>query len=134
MHAHLHNFAHVLKHTCTRRRAPPSACSPGASEAQLDRAEQALQGGLRLPPALRVLYRVHDGQQLEFDRQVDTQHITAMHPSIFHGLFGGYSFYNHAVSCRMLPLRRLVEWTLRADQQPGFDGASRHVLFAASQG
>lgn len=43
-------------------------CRPGASEDALDDAERQL--GIRLCPALRVLYRVHDGQELEFDRQV----------------------------------------------------------------
>lgn len=44
---------------------------------------------MRFPPALRVLYRIHDGQQLDFDAGVDAQR-TTMHPSIFHGLFGGW--------------------------------------------
>ena len=63
-----------------------SPCRPGASEDQLDEAERQL--GITLCPALRVLYRVHDGQELEFDRQVDKQR-TSMHDSIFHGMFGG---------------------------------------------
>ena len=46
----------------------PLWCRPGASEEALDDAERQL--GIRLCPALRVLYRVHDGQELEFDRQV----------------------------------------------------------------
>jgi hypothetical protein len=46
----------------------PAACSPGASEETLDATEADL--GITLCPALRVLYRVHDGQELEFDRQV----------------------------------------------------------------
>ena len=44
----------------------------------------------------------------------------------------GYSFYNHMVSCRMLPLRRLLRWTRTAVQQLGFGAADRRVLFAAS--
>lgn len=43
-------------------------CRPGATEAQLDEVERQL--GSALCPALRVLYRCHDGQELEFDRQV----------------------------------------------------------------
>ena len=39
--------------------------------------ERAL--GLALCPALRVLYRVHDGQDLEFDRQVGCR----MHVSVY---------------------------------------------------
>ncbi len=46
----------------------PVSGRPGASEEALDDAERQL--GTRLCPALRVLYRVHDGQELEFDRQV----------------------------------------------------------------
>ena len=72
----------TLPHTRTHT-AP---CRPGASEDQLDEAERQL--GTALCPALRVLYRVHDGQELEFDRQVDKQR-TSMHDSIFHGMFGG---------------------------------------------
>jgi hypothetical protein len=114
---------------------------PGASEALLDAVEAEL--GVKLCPSLRVLYRVHDGQELEFDRQVrrpapSTQQLrggaggrgwqagrrtgqasmhittlptalllttmacfhfitgsqvdkqrTAMHESVFHGMFGG---------------------------------------------
>lgn len=101
----------------------------GASEAQLDEAERQL--GFPLPPALRVLYRVHDGQELEFDRQVDLQR-TAAHQSIFHGLFGGYSFYSHLVCTRMLPLRRLVRWTRTAHSQLGFPPRDQRALFAAS--
>lgn len=41
--------------------------APGASEAQLDEAEASL--GAPMPPALRVLYRLVNGQELEFDRQ-----------------------------------------------------------------
>ena len=37
-------------------------------EEALDEVERQL--GIRLCPAMRVLYRVHDGQELEFDRQV----------------------------------------------------------------
>lgn len=57
---------------------------------------------------------------------------TAMHPSVFHGLFGGYAFYNHVVSTRMLPLRRLTRWTATARQQLGFAPGDARVLFAAS--
>lgn len=65
----------------------PRYCRPGASEEALAAAE--LELGVRLPPALRVLYRLHDGQGLQFDASVDSQRVVAMHPSIFHGLFGG---------------------------------------------
>lgn len=109
--------------------AVATSLRPGATEEALDEVERQL--GIRLCPAMRVLYRVHDGQELEFDRQVDKQR-TAMHDSVFHGLFGGYSFYSHLVSNRMLPLRRMVRWTRTAHSQLGFDAGDCRVLFAAS--
>lgn len=109
--------------------AVAASLRPGASEDALDAVQAEL--GFRLCPALRVIYRVHDGQALEFDRQVDNQR-TAMHDSVFHGLFGGYSFYNHMVSTRMLPLRRLLRWTRTAHSTLGFGPEDRRVLFAAS--
>ena len=77
-------------------RPPPR---PGASEEALDAAEAAL--GVPLPPALRALYRCHDGQALEFDRQIDSGR-TEMHPSVFHGLFGGCAVCCPAVCCPAL--------------------------------
>jgi hypothetical protein len=62
---------------------------------------------------------------------VDKQR-TAMHDSIFHGLFGSASFYSHMVSTRMLPLRRLLRWTRTAHSQLGFAPGDTRVLFAAS--
>lgn len=44
----------------------------------------------------------------------------------------GYSFYSHLVSCRMLPLRRLVRWTNTAHAQLGFPPGDQRALFAAS--
>lgn len=44
----------------------------------------------------------------------------------------GYSFYSHLVSCRMLPLRRMVKWTRTARAQLDFPLSDRRVLFAAS--
>lgn len=57
----------ALPNPCCPGSKPPP-CSRGASEAELDAAERQL--GFALPPALRVLYRVHNGQELEFDRLV----------------------------------------------------------------
>ena len=63
-----------------------ASLKPGATEAELDDAERTLK--VKFPAALRVLYRIHDGQDLEFDRQIDINRPT-MGPSVFHGLFGG---------------------------------------------
>jgi len=60
---------------------------PGASEADLDAAEAQL--GVSLPPAFRALYRVHDGQELKLDRDLDTTRTSLPHKSMFHGVLGG---------------------------------------------
>ena len=60
---------------------------PGASEADLDAAEAEL--GVSLPPAFRALYRVHDGQELKLDRDLDATRTSLPHRSMFHGILGG---------------------------------------------
>lgn len=108
--------------------APGIAASlnPGADEAALNKAEAAL--GVRFPPALRVLYRIHDGQSLEFDRSLDLKRMIE-DKSMFHGVFGGYCLYDHRVSTRFLPLRRMLPWTQRLRRDFGHDPS--RVLFAA---
>lgn len=87
---------------------------PGATEEEIAEAEEAL--GCKMPLSLAVLYRMHNGQNLEFDQMLDDRrlrpgtHIRG-HPSIMYGLFGGYAFYHHLVSCRMLPLKRSIRMT-----------------------
>ncbi|KAG2484729.1 hypothetical protein HYH03_016476 [Edaphochlamys debaryana] len=102
---------------------------PGISEAEVAEVESTL--GFTLPPALKVLYRLHDGQALAFDAGMDRRHAAAKAAraaglpqaagggpesetelaSIFHGLFGGYSVYSHLVVTRLMPLRRAALWT-----------------------
>ena len=67
---------------------------PGASEAELDAASEAL--GLPLPPALRVLYRFVDGQELLLDAALDADNQAPVHPSMLHGLLG-----EAPVSCQL---------------------------------
>ena len=64
-------------------------CRPGASEAELDAAEE--QASAALPPEVRVLYRLHDGQDLAFDRDMDARmHVPLnVQASTFLGLLGG---------------------------------------------
>jgi F-box protein 3 len=84
----------------------------GATEAELDAFEAALIAPYPrepLAPAVRALYAFHDGQELAFDRGLDARR-PEMGPSAFHGLFGGYAFYSHVVSTRMLPLARALRW------------------------
>ena len=88
---------------------------PGATETELNRAEHRLD--LVLPDALRALWRVHDGQQLQFDAELDAdvdqsgEGSTGFHKSIGDGLFGGYQCYDHWVNTRLMPLSRIVRWS-----------------------
>lgn len=63
---------------------------PGATEAQLDFVEKNL--GVKLPPSVRMLYRLHNGQRILEDAS----------PS--YGLLGGYSFYDYHVNTLLRPL------------------------------
>ncbi|KAI8464656.1 MAG: hypothetical protein J3K34DRAFT_461813 [Monoraphidium minutum] len=102
---------------------------PGASAEAVAAAEEEL--GVKLPPAMQAILRVHDGQALEFDSTFDRfvawrmrhqqpgpapaaeppPHPPRWHPSMVWGLFGGYSFYDHVASLRLFPLDRIVRWT-----------------------
>lgn len=133
----------------------------GASEAQIAHVESKL--GFKLPPALKVIYRLHDGQELAFDAHMDRRSLPrdalaglTLSPadaaasastsaadaagaalaadgddadagsggpggdeasdeeviSIFQGLLGGYSVYQHLVVTRLMPLARAAAWTM----------------------
>ncbi|KAK3275466.1 F-box protein skip16 [Cymbomonas tetramitiformis] len=105
----------------------------GASEENLDSAEMAL--GVTFPPAMRVLYRLHDGQTLSFDEAEDNgRHVPGI--SIFHGLLGSYAFYDHMVSVRLLPLHRIVRWTafFKDRRLVPEELMETHILLATSPG
>ena len=121
-------FAWQRIHSWLDRNSPEIANTlrPGASESELDAANTQLD--MTIPKALRVLYRVHDGQELEFDRNQDAMR-AEVHPSMFWGLFGGYQFYSHIASTRMFPLRRAARLTLQfRERLDSWDD----ILFAAS--
>ena len=70
----------------------------GAPEVHLAAAERAL--GLSFPPAMRVLYRVHDGQHLLGDAAADTAgacHLAS--PDMLRGLFGGCARSSQLLVC-----------------------------------
>ena len=60
------------------------ACRDPATERQLDDAERLLQ--VKLPPCLRVIYRLHNGQDLSCDDRFPD---LSLYDSMFHGLLGG---------------------------------------------
>lgn len=54
---------------------------------------------MRLPDALRALYRIHDGQELPADAAADTTGECKLDsPSTLHGLFGGCVAWMHSSS------------------------------------
>jgi len=101
----------------------------GASEDQINSAELTI--GATFPAPLRLIYRIHNGQKLKFDSQMDSQ--DSSHPpcytSIFLGLFGGYQLYDHLACVRMLPLARLVNYTQQFAE--GGRLGSNSIMFAA---
>mmetsp|Transcript_9201 Transcript_9201/g.16161 ORF Transcript_9201/g.16161 Transcript_9201/m.16161 type:complete len:564 (-) Transcript_9201:1093-2784(-) len=147
---------------------------PGVDEAAI--ASAATRLGVPLPPALAALYRLHDGQALQWDLQFDAQKNVpgaaerlsafkkaqsvrsnaqatqdraeamgleseedsdeefggAPHPSIFHGIFGGYCVYDHLCVTRMLPLERACWWTQVLKMQGKLDVRRRCMVIAAS--
>ncbi|KAK9811705.1 hypothetical protein WJX72_008721 [[Myrmecia] bisecta] len=102
---------------------------PGTSEDALEAAEERL--GVALPAALRALYRVQDGQGLEYEGDAFGLADMPFHPSMLHGLFGGYSFYNHKTSTRMLSLPAVVALTLRC-RAVGTFRSEDHIVFGIS--
>mmetsp|Transcript_7207 Transcript_7207/g.15734 ORF Transcript_7207/g.15734 Transcript_7207/m.15734 type:complete len:446 (+) Transcript_7207:122-1459(+) len=106
-----------------------SSLQPGASEQDIRQAEEAL--GCKLHPALKAIYRLRNGQTLKYDQCFDEQVEPRNHEeSVFHGMFGGYSFYDELVSVRMLPLDRMIKWTTVI--QNGRLVNRNQILFAAS--
>lgn len=95
---------------------------PGASEEALNEAQRRLQ--TFFPPALRVLYRIHDGQDI-VDRRIFLGRKSAC---MFQGLFGGYNFYSHRVSTRMLKLEDVYDNVFTSE----YNETSSSILFAAS--
>jgi hypothetical protein len=82
----LHSFGRIKAWLAENAPQVAESLRPGATEADLAQAEAQLD--VRFPAPLRILYRMHDGQELEFDRRMDMRR-PAMGPSVFHGLFGG---------------------------------------------
>lgn len=82
----LHSFNRIKAWLTENAPQVAETLRPGATEAEIALAETQLN--VKFPAPLRILYRIHDGQELEFDRQMDNRR-PVMGPSAFHGLFGG---------------------------------------------
>ncbi|KAK9288152.1 hypothetical protein L1049_016600 [Liquidambar formosana] len=96
----------------------------GASEAEIKELESSLK--VKLPLPTRILYRFHDGQEL------DHEDFSESVPGCSLGLIGGYSFYNHIVNVYVLPLRQVILQTKKINHRLGFSSRSKNIVVAAS--
>lgn len=95
----------------------------GASEAELKLVEDTLE--LKLPMAMRLLYRFCDGQGTV---PRDTSEHRRLAPL---GIIGGYEFYDHVVNVHLLPLDRVVVETREFEAALG-SVKSKRIIVAAS--
>lgn len=73
---------------------------PGATLEELDEAESALK--CRFPPAVRLLFRLCNGQRIpESELDLDDEYQGDV------GLIGGYNFSHHFVNVHLLSLRQV---------------------------
>eukprot|EP00995_Heteronema_vittatum_P001899 NODE_126_length_1856_cov_354.967903_g86_i0.p1 GENE.NODE_126_length_1856_cov_354.967903_g86_i0~~NODE_126_length_1856_cov_354.967903_g86_i0.p1 ORF type:complete len:489 (-),score=125.71 NODE_126_length_1856_cov_354.967903_g86_i0:389-1804(-) len=99
----------------------------GAASDKFSAAEKAL--GVTLPSSMRMVWGLHDGQNLAVDDRAE-EGIAAdgqFFNQIFHGLFGGYSFYHNMVCTRMFSLDRMVRWTLKLRRKSSAFAANYHT-------
>lgn len=101
-----------------------STLNKGASEADIQELENILR--VKLPLPMRILYRFHDGQDLE-----DKSFPSSLNGSSL-GLIGGYAFYDHMVIVSLLPLREIVLETKEIIRKLGFSGTPEYIVVAAS--
>ncbi|KAK9672220.1 hypothetical protein RND81_12G085300 [Saponaria officinalis] len=87
----------------------------GASEEELNEVEKSLK--IKLPIPTRLLYRMHDGQELK-DKLL--------------GLIGGYRVYDHMVNVHLLPLKQVIFATKHITHAIGFSSTSKFISIAAS--
>ncbi|CAK8575803.1 unnamed protein product [Lathyrus sativus] len=96
----------------------------GASEADIQELEDVLH--VKLPLPTRILYRFHNGQEIEkLDPDANTFGTSL-------GIIGGYSFYDHLVNVYLLPISQVIQETQQITQNLGFLRRSKYVLVAAS--
>ncbi|OVA11071.1 ApaG domain [Macleaya cordata] len=96
----------------------------GASEADIKEVEDSL--GVKLPISTKVLYRLCDGQGIKSKNSSGTELRGTL------GLIGGYSFYDHLVNVRLLPLSQVIKKTKEFVRHLGFSSRSRYIVVAAS--
>lgn len=75
-----------------------------ASESDIDLIESQI--GKKIPSALRLFYRFHDGQQIPFDDDDEPSQRNLQ--TLTMGMFGGTYYYNSLVNMRFIPLKDAV--------------------------
>ncbi|GAQ85968.1 hypothetical protein KFL_002630120 [Klebsormidium nitens] len=113
----------------TGRHAPAIAAtiSSGASEEELDHLEEKL--GAPLPPAVRVVYRLHNGQ---WDESLFERDTPEKLEHLFLGLLGGYSFYDRIVCTRLVRAREIAPVRGHANLVRFAESPKRDKYFAVS--
>lgn len=104
--------------------------NPAATPQQIEEVERTL--GLELPKQMRLLYQLFDGQSTDIDALIDAQRDHGLDPSIWQGILGGYSFYDHIVATRLYPLARVLRYTRMCRDNRIISGDSTRIIFAAS--
>ncbi|KAM5570174.1 F-box protein SKIP16 [Rosa sericea] len=102
-----------------------STLNKGASEADIQELENTLK--VKLPLPTRILYRFHDGQDLEDKNRSSSRNGT---PVL--GLIGGYSFYDKMVNVCLLPLHQIVLETKDIMETLDFSATPDYIVVAAS--
>lgn len=96
----------------------------GASEVEIQELEDVLN--VKLPLPTRILYRFHNGQEIEKQDHDTSTSDTSL------GIIGGYSFYDHFVNVYLLPISQVIQETQQISHNLGFLRRSKYVLVAAS--
>lgn len=94
--------------------------NPPATDEAIAVAERALNRPM--PRMLKLLYKFHNGQSLQSDSIVfgtnDEEQDRELTSNFHCGMFGHYSFYDHSVFMRMLPLTHMTLLTNFAGKCP----------------
>ena len=98
----------------------------GVSDATIAKVEEKL--GIKFPPSFISIYKEHNGQVLKADQNQTAAAVEGITPSLFHGLLGGYSYYNDVVSTRLLTLERGCRFTQLLRQNQTLDNEKFFVF------
>ena len=97
-----------------------TSLNPPATVEAINLAESILRR--KIPRALKLLYRFHNGQHLPFDELKFHGRIIGnrfdIHSSVHGGLFGGYSYYDQQLNMRFLTLEQMLALSSQCPPMP----------------